>query len=289
MFNPLARGEGRAPLPHPPPVRHGAVRFHRGDAAAHRPPFFLLSRRALRSSPWGAPRASWSPTSRDASPASRSPAGASPCSPSAARCLLLARRGVLLAPGRRRRATARSPGAHPVGQCAARAGRHRGRPRRSDVTGEYRLPSGHASRWRVEASPATGPSASACRSRRPPRGRAACHLRRAWRRGRYFVRVSALNEDGLAGPASEPHLRSRWRRRRSSPAALGGARPSRCPRASTARSTAMALARVSGTIALAPARPTRSAARRRPRRRPPPRSPSPQRRRDPSSTPSAST
>lgn len=246
MFNPLARGAGRAPL-HLTLLRYGAVRFRRGDGAPQRPPFFLLSTGPSVVSVGRAEGELVTDlTGRITRVAVAS--GRVPVLTQRGSMLLLARRGVLLAPGQtpHERALPRRPE-----WVTAPAERVVTAGAPVDVTGEYRLPSGHASRWRVELArdaafrERVSVASSAGRVRR-------LHLRGV-APGRYFVRVSALNEDGLAGPASTP-------------APFTVAAPALVPGGPGRRATiempagfhcavdGEALARVSGTLALAPAR-----------------------------------
>lgn len=247
MFNPLARGEGRAPL-HLTLLRYGTVRFHRGDAAPHRPPFFLLS---TGPSVVSMGRAEGELVTDLTGRITRVAvaAGRVPVLTQRGSMLLLARRGVLLAPGEtpRDRPLPRRPlwVNAPTERVVTAGGP-------VDVTGEYRLPSGHASRWRVELArdgafrERVSVTSAAARARR-------LHLRGV-APGRYFVRVSALNEDGLAGPASEPTSFTV-----AAPALVPGGPGRRAtiemPAGFHCAVDSVALARVSGTIALAPARP----------------------------------
>jgi len=247
MFNPLARGEGRPPL-HLTLLRYGSVRFRRGDAAPRRPRFFLLSTGPSVVSVGRAEGELVTDlTGRITRVAVAS--GRIPVLTQRGSMLLFARRGVLLAPGQptHERALPRRPV-----WVTAPAERVVTAGAPVDITGEYRIPSGHASRWRVELA-----RDEAFRERVSVTS-AAARVRRLQLRGvapgRYFVRVSALNADGLAGPASEP-------------ASFTVAAPALVPGGPGRRATiempagfhcaldSQTLARVNGTIALAPARP----------------------------------
>jgi hypothetical protein len=247
MFNPLSRGADRPPM-HLTLLRYGSARFRRGDVTAQRPPFFLLS---TGPSVVSLGRADGELTTDLSGRVTRVGVtrGRLPVRTHRGTILLLARRGALLAPYVRAR-EATLPG-RPVWTVAPPARVvTAGAP--VDVTGEYRLPSGSARRWRVELA-----RDEAFRDRVSVTT-AAGRVRRLRLRevapGRYFVRVSALNEDGLAGPASDATSFTV-----AAPTIVAGGDGRRAgvamPEGFLCAVDEGPLARVEGPIALSPARP----------------------------------
>jgi hypothetical protein len=252
LLAPIMRREGSPPI-YITLLRHGAVRFRVGASAPRRPRFLLLSTgpaslalgRAdgeLVTDPSGR-------NTRVGVTRGRvrvvTPRGST---------FLFARRGALLAPGEPP-VTEPLPGRPVWRERPPERVVTAGAP--VDVAGVYGLPSGHARRWRVELA-----RDEAFRERVSTQvapARAQRLLLQGVPPGRYFVRVSALSEGGVAGPASEAASFTV-----AAPTIDPGAAPSPGAPGRRARVVmppgfhcaidGMALARVSGAIPLTPGR-----------------------------------